>query len=417
MTLAPNRVMAWYTLSRHCGERQPTGIIRQKLWTQPLKSPSLFPDKFKFCFMIHGNYSPREIGHMLEKNERYVSVATLVFGFIIDSLTLTRTDLWLDNLILLSYFVLAGIVMILINLETANHFQSARMRKLVPWLPVLLQLAFGSLFSGFVVLYSRSASLVASWPFVLMLAALLVGNEFFKNRYQRLTFQISVYFVACLSYLTFAVPVLLDKIGPEIFLLSTLIALVIIASIILLFRKVTPGIFQTSKNSIVRLILSILVIFNFLYFVDIIPPLPLALKEIIIAHNIELSTNGYYVSYEPAKWYNFFHGAYNPTYNQVVGETVYAFSLVYAPTNLKTTIVHEWSKYDQANSRWVIMSSIPFSISGGREQGYRGYSYKNSISEGKWRVATKTSNGQTLGQTKFEIKQTNLRPEVVIRIK
>jgi len=354
---------------------------------------------------------------MLEKNERYVSVATLVFGFIIDSLTLTRTDLWLDNLILLSYFVLAGIVMILINLETANHFQSARMRKLVPWLPVLLQLAFGSLFSGFVVLYSRSASLVASWPFVLMLAALLVGNEFFKNRYQRLTFQISVYFVACLSYLTFAVPVLFDKIGPEIFLLSTLLALAIISSIILLFKKITPEIFQTSKNSIVRLILSILVIFNFLYFVDIIPPLPLALKEIIIAHNIELSTNGYYVSYEPAKWYNFFHGAYNPTYNQVVGETVYAFSLVYAPTNLKTTIVHEWSKYDQANSRWVIMSSIPFSISGGREQGYRGYSYKNSISEGKWRVATKTSNGQTLGQTKFEIKQTNLRPEVVIRIK
>src|SRR3989344_1385425 len=149
MTLAPNRVMAWYTLSRHCGERQPTGIIRQKLWTQPLKSPSFFPDKFKFCFMIHGKYSPREIGHMLEKNERYVSVATLVFGFIIDSLTLTRTDLWLDNLILLSYFVLAGIVMILINLETANHFQSARMRKLVPCVPLFLSLPYSRFLCSF----------------------------------------------------------------------------------------------------------------------------------------------------------------------------------------------------------------------------------------------------------------------------
>ncbi len=367
--------------------------------------------------MILNKYNPRVLGHMLEEHERYVSAITLAFGFIIDSLTLTRTDLWLDNLILLSYFVLASIAMILINLETDNHFQGIRMRKLVPWLPVLLQLAFGSLFSGFVVLYSRNASLAASWPFVLMLIALLIGNEFFKNRYQRLAFQISVYFVACLSYLTFAVPVLLDKIGPEIFLLSTLMALAIISLIILLFKKITPEIFQTNKNNIVRLILSILAIFNFLYFADIIPPLPLALKEIIIAHNIELSTNNYYVSYEPAKWYNFLHGSYNPTYNQVAGETVYAFSLVYAPANLKTTIVHEWSKYDQTNNRWVTVSSIPFSISGGREQGYRGYSYKNNVSEGQWRVATKTSNGQTLGQTKFEIKQTTIRPEVVTKIK
>lgn len=361
--------------------------------------------------MAH-SYSLGRINHLIQENDRYISPATLVFGFIFDILTLKRADLWLDNLILLSYLALAGIAMVLINLEVSDRVKNIQIRKLILLLPIVLQFAFGGLFSGFVVLYSRSASLVASWPFILILAFLLVGNEFFRDRYHRLVFQLSIYFIACLSYLTFAIPILLDKIGPEIFLLSTFMALIIISLMILLFKKITPEIFKINKKNIIRLILSILAIFNFLYFADIIPPIPLALKEIIVAHNIELSANSYYVSYEPAKWYHFFRTD-NPTYHQVAGETIYVFSLIYAPTNLKTTIVHEWSKYDQANGRWIVMSKLPFSISGGREQGFRGYSYKTNVSEGKWRVSTKTSNGQTLGQTKFEIEQTNIRPKMV----
>ncbi|MDO8512884.1 MAG: DUF2914 domain-containing protein [bacterium] len=365
---------------------------------------------------ISTKYSFGELKRLLEENEKYISPATLILGFILDSLTLVRADLWLDNIILLSYLALAGIAMALINLEATDRIQNIQTRKLILWLPPVLQFAFGGLFSGFVVLYWRSASLAASWPFILMLAFLLIGNEFFRDRYHRLAFQLSVYFIACLSYLTFAMPVLLNKIGPEIFLLSTVMALIIISFIILLFKKITPEIFQTSKKNIIWLILLILVIFNFLYFADIIPPLPLALKEIIVAHNIEFSANGYYVSYEPAKWYNFFR-AYYPIYHQVAGETIYTFSLIYAPANLKTTIVHEWAKYDQINHRWVVINNLPFSISGGREQGFRGYSYKTNVSDGKWRVSTKTGNGQTLGQTKFEIELTNLRPEVVTKIK
>ena len=367
--------------------------------------------------MISGKYSLSRARSLLQKNEKYISPATLILGFIIDSLTLVRVDLWLDNVILLGYLALAGIAMVFINLETADRIQNILTRKLILWLPLVLQFAFGGLFSGFVVLYSRNASLSASWPFILMLAFLLVGNEFFKDRYQRLAFQVSVYFIAYLSYLTFAIPVLLNRIGPEIFLLSTLLALIIILLIILLFRKITPEIFQTNKRSVVWLVLSILVIFNFLYFADIIPPLPLALKEIIIAHDIRPSASGYHVSYEPAKWYNFFHDENNPIYNQIAEETIFAFSLVYAPANLKTTIVHEWAKYDEVNHRWVVISNLPFSVSGGREQGCVGYSYKPNVSAGKGRVTTKTTNGQTLGQTKFEIRLTNIRPELVTQIK
>ncbi|MDP3954363.1 MAG: DUF2914 domain-containing protein [bacterium] len=361
---------------------------------------------------MYEKYSLREATRLFEKNEKYLSPATLITGFIIDALTLVRVDLWLDNVILLSYLALAGVAMAFINLETAGRIQNIRARKLILWFPLVLQFAFGGLFSGFVVLYSRSASLAASWPFILMLAFLLVGNEFFRNRYHRLTFQLGIYFVAFLSYLTFAVPVLLDKIGPEIFLLSTFLALVIILLIILLFKKITPEIFQANKKSIAWLILSILVIFNFLYFADIIPPLPLALKELIIAHNIEISGDGYYISYEPAKWYHIFR-SYNPVYHMSAGETVYAFSLIYAPANLKTTVVHEWTKYDESSRRWTVVNNLPFSVSGGREQGFRGYSYKTRVSAGKWRVTTKTSNGQTLGRTKFEIEETDTRPKVV----
>src|SRR5439155_22007289 len=44
------------------------------------------------------------------------------------------------------------------------------------WLPALTQFALGGLWSGFLVFYSRGASLAASWLFLTVLAAFLVGN-------------------------------------------------------------------------------------------------------------------------------------------------------------------------------------------------------------------------------------------------
>ncbi len=364
---------------------------------------------------LFNKYSLAEIRRMVTENEKYLSPGTLLFGFIIDSLTLTRADVWLDNLILLSYLALAGAAIMLINAEVSGKLENLRFRKVVLWFPFVLQFAFGGLFSGFIILYSRSASIITSWPFLLVLAFLLVGNEFFRNRYYRLAFQIGIYFVAILSYLTFAIPVLLDQIGPGIFLISTVMASALILIIINILRKIAPEIFKTHRPDVIRLIVIILTTFNLLYFANIIPPIPLALKEIIIAHDIGRSGNNYLISYEPPRWYHFFW-SYDRTFHRANNKPVYAFSLVYAPTNIKTVITHEWSRYDEKFNKWMVLSRLNFSISGGREEGFHGYSYKTNLQDGKWRVAVKTATGQILGRTTFVVQTTespsNIRIEM-----
>ena len=94
-----------------------------------------------------------QIKDLFHKYERYLSVGTLAVGFVIDSLTLTRADLWLDNLILLSYLVLSGAFILALNAHKEGRLQYQRTQKAFPMLPYALQFTFGGLFSGFVVLY------------------------------------------------------------------------------------------------------------------------------------------------------------------------------------------------------------------------------------------------------------------------
>ena len=95
----------------------------------------------------------------------------------------------------------------------------------------MIQFAFGGLFSGFLSLYSRSASFALSWIFVLVLAFLLLGNERFRKLYVRLSFQIPLYFTVLLSFFAFFLPVVFRSIGPWMFVASGLSAIVVITGL------------------------------------------------------------------------------------------------------------------------------------------------------------------------------------------
>ena len=86
------------------------------------------------------------------------------------------------------------------------------------------------------------------------------------------------------------------------------------------------------------------------------------------------------------------------------GEDLYVFTQIFAPTKLETTINHNWQWYNEAERSWENRDTIPISISGGRADGYRGFSRKSSLEYGLWRVKTTTPNGQVLGFTRFEVQ-------------
>ncbi len=201
-------------------------------------------------------------------------------------------------------------------------------------------------------------------------------------------------------------PVVLGNMGPWIFILSGVISLIIAAALVhLLLFFVKDRVKEYQKPTIYG-ILSIFVVMNILYFTDIIPPIPLSLKDGDVFHNVYRSGDGYVVLDEEKSWRDYMR--LHKRVHIQKGEPVYVYSSVFAPTKLNTDIVHNWQYLE--DDKWVESMKIDFPIAGGRDEGYRGYSMKRNISPGWWRVDIETSRGQDIGRVKFKVIEVEEKP-------
>lgn len=353
------------------------------------------------------------IKSFVHAHAEYISPIIFLFGFVVDNLTLTRIDILFDNLVLAFYVVLATASIVLMNIVTAGRVRFPQSDRVLYVLPFILQFAFGGLFSGFFVFYSRSASFATSWLFVMILISFLVANEFFegfKRHYQRLTFQLTILFLGIFSYMIFLVPVLTKQIGTIIFLISGVCALLVFAGIVYTLHLYIPYRVAASIRSIRISVICTYIVIIILYFTHIIPPVPLSLKDIGVYHQITRTLDGSYVALEEYRpWYDVLF-PYDRSI-QWTGEPIYVFASVFAPTNLSTTVFHEW-QYRNANGNWVTQSIIPIKLSGGRDNGYRGYTFKGNLQAGTWRVRIKTKNGGIVGSAKFTIHAASKTPQL-----
>ncbi|MDO8510399.1 MAG: DUF2914 domain-containing protein [bacterium] len=351
----------------------------------------------------------RDLKAWLLRYERHLSSLSLITGFIVDSLTLKRIDLLFENLVLFSHLVVAGTAIVLINLYEGGALRGKIIEKLRPWLPLVNQFSLGALFSGFLVFYSRSGSLVASWPFLFLLVGILIGNELFRKYYIRLTFQMSVYFLALFSFSIFYLPIILNAINAWVFVLSGLASLAVMALYLYLLTLLVPARMKQAKKLIVGSIGTVFILINIFYFTNILPPIPLSLKEAGAYYYIARSGEGYLMLEEDRPWYRRVFPRRTISLSGP-GEPVYVFSAVFAPTDLSTNIIHDWQYYDEVQKKWTSTNRVQFPISGGRDGGYRGYSVKSNATPGKWRVNIETLRGQLIGRTTFYVEYTSERP-------
>lgn len=356
-----------------------------------------------FSATIHHMRARHEVIELLiRKYERYVAPFTFVAGFLLDTITLQRVDLWMDHMILTGYLAIAGAGIMILNLYESGRLRFRMLEWGIQFVPVLMQFAFGGLFSAFIIFYTKSGTLAKSWLFFLVLAVLLVGNERFRRRYQRFTFQLSIFFVALFSYAIFALPVLVGAMGVGVFLAGGIVSLIATWLFVLLLAQVTPQQIAQSRQALLWSIGGIYALFHLLYFANIIPPIPLSLKGSGVYHAVERTVQGYAVRYEPARWYAFFSET-SSLYHWQEGEPIYFFSSVFAPTRFTAAIFHRWSYYGAVEERWIEYANVSFPIMGGRDGGYRGYSFITGIRPGKWRVEVVNGRGQVLGQEKFTV--------------
>lgn len=342
------------------------------------------------------------ISTIFQKYEKHLSIAAFLCGFILDNLTLTRVDLWLDTLVLATYLSLAGAGIFFFHAVSQKRTQNALTERMRFLLTLLIPFAFGGLFSGYFVFYSRSASFVTSWLFILFVALLIIGNEFFKEKYARLEYQISTFFVTLFSFTMLYVPVIVHAMGTLMFIMSGFVSLLCIWFFVKALSFIVPEDIAGSKRIITGSVIGIYLVFNILYFTNIIPPIPLSLKDAGAYYFVERVSGGYRAHTDPLMWYEFYKKLY-PTLSLREDESVYVYSSVFAPTDLETEIFHEWYYFDDVQDEWVETDRLSYSIVGGRDGGYRGYSKKSSVFAGKWRVDVVTKRGQIIGRMRFTI--------------
>ena len=345
----------------------------------------------------------KDLSQFVVKNagHKYVQAFFFMGGFVYDSLTLTRIDRLSDNLILLVYLLLLGLCIVLTGRIQLEKMQQSWILCHQKYIPLVIQFLLGSLFSAYVVFYVHSASWTKTAIFVVILIGLLVANEFLKDRANNIPLLTTLYFFVTMSFTTFFLPVMTGLMNRWLFILGATLSLV---PPVLLLGFIYG--WQIKKELTDQLrgaigIGSTFLLLLLFYFLNWIPPVPLALKFGGIYHQVQRQETDYHLTYVAPSWYAFWSKSENPFYYRA-GDRVYCFASIFAPVALKTDIVHVWQHYAD-NKGWQDTGRIGYAVTGGREGGYRGYTYKQTVAPGAWRVHVETSDGRLLGTIRFEI--------------
>ena len=386
----------------HYGENQKTDTL-------PLLEPVEPPDS-GFSKLEHRirNWAETSLFaqnslKLYEKNKQFVPATFFLGGVAWDSATLKRIDAWFDSFMLLSYLLILGVTIVLALLIHNGRLSHPFFEKHKQWFAPAIQFFLGALFSAYFVFYLQSASFRSgSIIFIVLLICLLVANEFLQNRLLNTYLLFTLYYFVSVSFFTFFLPVVTKQTGYWIFFLSCLIGLGITSIMLfILFKQRVFEVLTPLKRSL-AIVIGLSVLLNIFYLLNWIPPVPLSMKEGGIYRNVQRVEDTYELQYAKPPWHKFWVDS-DRTFQYAEGDTVFCFSAIFAPTNLKSDIFHIWQYYDEAEKEWVQSDNIKVDISGGRDGGYRIYTRKRFVQPGKWRVDIKTQRQQILGRIPFEV--------------
>jgi hypothetical protein len=339
-------------------------------------------------------------------------------GVAYDTLTLTRIDRLQDNLILLVYLLLLGVLIVLTGrLDVDLPLDQERTAPLAPltrwalrvkpYYPMATQFLLGSLFSAYAIFYSRSATFTGTAIFFGLLIVLLIVNEFLHSRLSSLRLLVSLYAVVCFAFFTFFLPVMTGYMNAVVFLAGAGLSVGVIFRVVHLIYRDNPGRSKREAIGVTAPAFGLIGLLVGFYFLNWIPPVPLSLKYGGIYHEVKKTGDRFELSFDK-KWYQAWKHS-NSTFP--ADEPVYCFTAVFAPVDLDTTVYHHW--YFRANDSrpFAHADRIPIKISGGREGGYRAYTFKQRLNPGDWRVDVETEDGRIIGRVSVEVeRQDDVRP-------
>jgi hypothetical protein len=321
------------------------------------------------------------------KYKKYFPAIAFFSGFLWDIITLGLKITTLDLFIILAYMLGAVLCMILIGRNV--HFKFSEYTNLV------LQFFLGGIFSALVVFYFKSSENLAGYTVVLLMVVVLVLNEFLDEHYNRLTVSWALFTFCSIMFFNFSLPHLLGSVLGLWFYISTGLGILLTYYL----RKLCTA----NQGSLTpSLVLTVIVVI--LYLVNWIPPVPLVKKNMEFCHHLEKTKGEYIAQLEKRPWYQILSFR-TRTFHRKPNEKIFCFSSIFAPSGISTKIYHQWLYYHPELQKWQSRDRIGFNIHSGRKQGYRGYTHKQNLEDGLWRVRFELENGSVLGRKKIRIRQ------------
>lgn len=344
-------------------------------------------------------------GGFYEQNEVLFGVLFFIGGFLFDIFTLSDID---DTFSLAQQGIYLILIGFFLDLETREDLKSwqvpERWKKIWVLREMGLHFFLGSLLSLYSLFFFKSASLATSFVFMLVIAALLVANEFPQLQNRGPLVRWAIWSLCLLCFFQILVPIGLGWVGLVPFLLAWILALAVIFALIYRFfgRQLSEHRLQIRR--LFGPSLTVLVLFFVMYFLKLIPPVPLVLADIGIYHKVEKFGSNY-VFTEQRPWWKFWQRG-DQDFQARPGDHIYVYVAVSSPASIADEVRIRWM-FKDSRLGWVTSDIIPMRIVGGRGEGYRGFAYKTRYEEGNWRVQVETTDEREIGRLSFQVSKVN----------
>lgn len=332
-------------------------------------------------------------------------VLFFTIGFVWDSLTLGSVGGWYGNSVLLLHLCCLTLAIYVLNRTDDNAWEGTSIKPYVEYAPFAIQFFLGGLCSAYVIFFFQSASLTKTLVFFLLLVVILFSNEILIKRISNKYLQFGAYYFVNFTFFIFFIPILAGAMNTFWFIISGLLSLATTLYLILfIYNKSFSARKEIKRLRLISLILAMYFFINTCYYFNLIPPVPLSLKDGMVAYNVERQDEFFNVTYEQAPKHSFWK-SFDDTFEYNPGDTVFVYTSIFAPIHFEKEVLHHWQWFDPLTEKWQTSDNISYNIVGGRSDGFRGYTFKEKVFPGRWKVDVVTNEGHVLGLIKFSVRE------------
>jgi hypothetical protein len=230
------------------------------------------------------------------------------------------------------------------------------------------------------------------------MAGLLVANEFERFRSRGLALRATMLSLCAASWFICVVPIALGWLGRAPFLLALALSGLALHGLERSVRD--PRVPARQLRQLRWPALGTHLGFALLYFLNAVPPVPLSISYLGIYRTVERAEGRYRLGYARPAWKFWQNGDQSFAWRE--GDQLIGFARIFSPAGFRDQVQVRWLRKDPRRG-WEPQDAIPITISGGREQGFRGYTVKKHFQPGQWRFQVETSDSREIGRLYFEV--------------